>query len=207
MANESDGKALAELSEFLEALDPGPIKDSTKLGKLLVHAWDLLAGSDASGMEASKLVNRMEMAVWSPPHLTFRIERHGGTVRGSSRAELQNWRVDLGRQEAQLAESGVRQLSPMAAPLDLAPLAEGLAEQIASKTLAPELVWLPEGAVRVLIGKILPAGSAVPQTLAGRRKRFWSLLAARLEPQGWLPTKRGTFEKRTSTPHTPGRRA
>ena len=44
-------------------------------------------------MWASKL-GRMEKVEWQPPYLTFSIERHGATVKGSTRAELQNWQVD-----------------------------------------------------------------------------------------------------------------
>jgi hypothetical protein len=39
--------------------------------------------------------------------------------------------------------------------------------------------------VRVLVGKVLPDGSAVAQTLAGRRKRFREALRDRLAVEGW----------------------
>jgi len=40
------------------------------------------------------------------PHLRFRIERHGGTVMGSTRAEVQ---LDIERGVARIEETGRRQ--------------------------------------------------------------------------------------------------
>jgi hypothetical protein len=37
-------------------------------------------------MTGQKLLGRMEEVVWEPPILSFTVERHGGTVQGSSRA-------------------------------------------------------------------------------------------------------------------------
>ena len=39
--------------------------------------------------------------------------------------------------------------------------------------------------MKVLIGKIIPADSALKQTLAGRRKRFRKALVERLGAEGW----------------------
>jgi len=39
--------------------------------------------------------------------------------------------------------------------------------------------------VQVLVGKVLPDGSAVKQTLASRRKRFRQALTERLVESGW----------------------
>jgi len=46
-------------------------------------------------MTADKLLGRMEEVLWSPPDLTFSIERHGAAALGSSRAELQEWMIDV----------------------------------------------------------------------------------------------------------------
>ncbi len=51
-------------------------------------------------MHAGKL-GRMEDVRWEPPVLSFRIERHGAMGVGSTRAELQNWRVDFDLKPAQ----------------------------------------------------------------------------------------------------------
>jgi hypothetical protein len=64
-----------------------------------------------------------------------------------------------------------------------------LAEEVAGLILRHQederLWWYEDGRVRVLIGKVLPDGSAVAQTLAGRRKRFRAALRERLAGEGW----------------------
>lgn len=51
-------------------------------------------------MEPYKLIGRMESVTWTPPILTFRIERHSGTVNGSVYAEMQCWDVDCEQMSA-----------------------------------------------------------------------------------------------------------
>lgn len=81
------------LQELLAALPPGPIPEDIKLDKALAACWDGFRGSDDGGMKDDKLLGRMENVQWQPPILTFTIERHGGTVNGSTRAELQHWEI------------------------------------------------------------------------------------------------------------------
>ena len=66
----------------------------------------------------------MEEVTWAPPKLSFAIERHGGTVMGSIRAELQRWTVDMLRSTATHGTIGHRQLEPMQARLVVRPLVE-----------------------------------------------------------------------------------
>ena len=79
-----------ELREVL-AVPPPPARE---IEAHLAPVWDALAGDDG-GMTSRKLHGRMEVVLWNPPRLTFYIERHGATVLGSSRAEVQEWTVDL----------------------------------------------------------------------------------------------------------------
>ena len=44
--------------------------------------------------------------------------------------------------------------------------------------------WDGEAHVRLLIGEVLPANSAVKETLAGRRKRLRQAVAALIAPAG-----------------------
>ncbi|QEL17837.1 hypothetical protein [Limnoglobus roseus] len=37
----------------------------------------------------------MEKVAWEPPKIVVRIERHEATMMGSSRAEVQEWTIDL----------------------------------------------------------------------------------------------------------------
>lgn len=65
-------------------------------------------------MEAYKLLGRMEQVRWEPPVLSFIVERHGETVNGSTRAELQHWEVAVENRTARIVKTGQRQLKPMA---------------------------------------------------------------------------------------------
>jgi hypothetical protein len=101
MNDSSDrASAIERIRQHCAILPPGPVADLSILERLIAAVWDDLSGDDG-GMEAHKL-SRMENPIWNPPVLTFRIERHGGTVLGSSRAVVQEWTVDLERLTADL---------------------------------------------------------------------------------------------------------
>ena len=73
----------------------------------LAECWDHLTGSAEGGMTAAK-VWRCEDLSWTPPILSFQIERHGGVVLGSKRAEMQTWTIDVTQATATLAYTGRR---------------------------------------------------------------------------------------------------
>jgi hypothetical protein len=81
-------------------------------------------------MKAEKLYGRMESVLWEPPLLTFVIERHGSTIRGSTRAELQHWTVDVNQGTATLALGGHRQLYPAQPRLNIQPLVDCRGENV-----------------------------------------------------------------------------
>jgi hypothetical protein len=172
------------LRTFLATLPPGPIPDATELERLLAACWHELAANHG-GMEGRKLLGRMEDVAWNPPLLTFTIERHGGTVMGSTRATLQEWTVNVEASTAHRIEARSRQVRPMKGRLDVRPLADEIAQLIVSRKKDERLRWADDGSVRVLIGKVLPEGSAVKETLAGRRKRFRAALRERLVMVKW----------------------
>src|SRR5262249_33655693 len=113
----------AALRNYLTTILPGPIADDITLEPLLAACWGDLEADDG-GMESYKLLNRMEDVTWTPPRLNFAVERHGGTVMGSSRAELQHWEVDLENRTAMLAKTGHRQLRQTAQRIYVKPLVE-----------------------------------------------------------------------------------
>jgi hypothetical protein len=57
------------------------------------------------------------------------------------------------------------------------------------------LRWYGGGRVRVLIGKVLPDGSAVAQTLDGRRMPFRQALPQRLATEGWAEVGANVFAR------------
>jgi hypothetical protein len=173
-----------ELLNYLAAVPPGPVPDPADLERLLAACWHQLGG-DPGGMEGYKLLGRMGGVAWAPPRLTFTVERHGGTVLGSSRATVQEWAVDLAKRTACCVERRGRQVRPTQPRLDVRPLADEVARLIVARQRDRRLKWYADGRVRVLVGQILPEGAAVKQTLAGRRKRFRAALVGRLAGEGW----------------------
>jgi hypothetical protein len=110
-------------------LPPGPVADVSAVERLLAACWGDLVRDDG-GMAGNKLLGRMEAVTWKPPTLGFQIERHGGTVLGSSRAEIQHWEVDLEKKTAILTKTGHRQLRPMRPRLNIEPLVEEIVRLI-----------------------------------------------------------------------------
>jgi hypothetical protein len=86
----------------------------------------------------------------------------------STRAELQNWRVDLDRKTAKCERGrSYRQASPRAEGVRIEPLAGELAESISAGRSDPRLKWQGDGTVRILLAKVFPYDSGYMQTVAG----------------------------------------
>jgi hypothetical protein len=182
------------LRTIFNALPPGPISNTADIDRLLADKWDNFTGDDG-GMQGYKLLNRMEDVVWSPPKMTFKIERHGGMVQGSTRAEIQEWELDLDTMTGTFKEAGRRQLSPQQPPVRAKPIAEEIGNLILAGKEDARLDWLGAGEVRVLIGTILPQDSAVKETLTARRKRFREELQKKLAGSCWQEAKAHTWKK------------
>ena len=177
-------KSCDELREFLELLPAGEISKTAVLIKLLAGCWPNLSGSGHSSMRDYKL-ERAEAIKWNPPKLTFTIERHGGTTRGSTRAELQEWTVDLEREEATPAHAGHRQVQRRDKPLNVDPLVEEIVELIVSKADHPRLRWSADRTqVRLALTGFVTGN--YKRTVGERRKRFQTRLEEKLKPHGWL---------------------
>src|SRR5262245_59631739 len=123
------GTVMSTLSSLLATLPPGPVPDPGDLERLLASCWYEFKGDDG-GMTGQKLLGRMEEVVWQPPILSFTVERHGGTVQGSSRASLQQWRLDLDKKTAWCEERRFRQVRGRQPRLDVRALAEEVASLI-----------------------------------------------------------------------------
>ncbi len=76
------------LTAYLRGQQPGRLQDTSELERHLAGSWAAFEGNDAEGMAHWKLLGRMEGVEWSPPVLSFVIERHGRTCAGSTRADL-----------------------------------------------------------------------------------------------------------------------
>jgi len=195
---------LTQVRNYLETLTPGNLSDDQRgeLESLLISCWGSLLGSEDGGMSADKLSRRTEGMEWKPPILSFSIERHGGTVLGSIKGEIQGWSIDLDRERASFTIIGHRQLRPSAKPLDVKPLANEIAALIKDGRNDDRLAWKGANKVRVEVGKIIPE-SFPAQTTSGRRKRFRKVLETVLAPSGWTPSKSGShlfFERVVASP-------
>jgi hypothetical protein len=175
---------IAALRVHLITAGPGPLADLPALADLLARAWPDLDGAHDTSMASWKIA-RMETATWKPPVLAFTIERHGGTVLGSTRAEIQHWEVNLDHGTAGVTGSSYRQLAPPAARLKVEPLVAEIMGLIEAGADDPRLKWSPgHTAVSAVPSRVIPDGG-YRQTVQGRRKRFREALAAALAEHGW----------------------
>lgn len=168
--------AIQSLAEHLGTLRAGPVEDVRSLVVYLADAWPRLHGSSYGGMRAEKLY-RLESPAWEPPVLSFQIERHGGTVMGSTRAEVQHWAVHTETSSAELVRNTRRQLHSMATRWNADSLAAELAEAIRNGKDHAKLSWRKKGTV-ALTGNSVPDG--FKQTVAGRKKRLKAAIAKAL---------------------------
>jgi hypothetical protein len=141
----------------------------------------------------------MEDVRWDPPVLSFTIERHGGMALGSTRAELQNWRVDLDRKMAVCENrQSYRQKRARADGIRMELIARELADGIVARRSDRRFKWQGTETVRVLIAEIFPSDSGYKQTVTGRRKRLRTLLEPLLREKGWHQVKRDIYTKSDS---------
>ncbi len=184
---------MEQLLQYLASEKPGRVRSSAKLEALLADCWHEFEGSVGEGMHGGKLKGRTEDVRWNPPVLSFQIERHGGTVLGSTRADRHVWTIDLDKKTATCEKVGQRQLEPMRAKLDVGPMAQEVAQSIIDHKEDERLLWGKDGTVRIVTGKILPSGSAFKQTLTGRRKRFLTAVDETLSSAGWRRVRTGVY--------------
>jgi hypothetical protein len=135
-------------------------------------------------MEGYKLLNRMEDVTWKPPKLTFTIGRHGGTVMGSSRVELQHWEIDRANREAIFGKTGHRQQRPTAKRVYIRPLVARILAAIHEGSESQLVLRHEDGRVSLNTTRIFPKGSAVKMTLEGWRKRLREAVARVLLKEG-----------------------
>jgi hypothetical protein len=185
--------AVQALSAYLNSFPANTVKfpDESKLKilELLKDCWPWLKGSGEAKTFANKLF-RAENLRWKPPILTFQLERHGGTVNGSSRAELHYWHVDLEQSTATIDKTGRRQLKKMAPRMDTQLKAQEVADNILNERDHSSLNWENNREyVVIVIDKIIP--KAVPQTTQTRRQRFRKELNKIMLEQGWTRKDKG----------------
>jgi hypothetical protein len=187
--------AVQALSAYLNSFPANTVKfpnqSKLKILELLKDCWPWLKGSGEAKTFANKLF-RAENLRWKRPILTFQLERHGGTVNGSSRAELHYWHVDLEQSTATINKTGRRQLEKMAPRMDTQLKAQEVAANILNERDHPSLSWENNREyVVIAIGEIITETEVVPQTTQGRRRRFRGDLEEIMLEQGWIRKDKG----------------
>lgn len=177
-----------DLQNFCENLKPGRVPNDKvgELERLLAVYWHELSEDRTGGMKGEKILNRTEALSWTPPCVSFKIERHGATVLRSTYAELQSWTVDVDVMSASYdpVNSRNRQVRKPQPRLDVVPLVAEIISLVKRKKDDPRLKWYEDGRVRIFCGEFIPSDGP-EQTVTGRRTRFRAELVARMAEIGW----------------------
>jgi len=184
------------LNAHLQKLPSGPIcENAGEITSLVSNCWNDFMGHDSEGMNADKLIGRMKDLEWNSPEFSFKIERHGAFMLGSTRAEIQMWTLNLDTRVARCGDGGFRQMTPNAKALKVEPLAAKITKLILAGRKSPNLHWRSDGSVQVRIGRIIPAKSSPRRTITGRRKHFRRSLTPMLTPHGWTSVRENVYRK------------
>jgi hypothetical protein len=123
---------------------------------------------------------------WQSPNLLFTLERHGGTVNGSSRASLHHWQVDTNNWIACIIKKGHRQLKKQAKKVYAKQKCIEILDIITQLKDHIWIKWAPDHTqARLFITYVVP-DDGKQRTISGRRKRIKEELPKYLEPEGWM---------------------
>jgi hypothetical protein len=188
-------KKLGELKTILRKLPHGsiPLGMRDKVLELVEESWDKFDGSNRTKMEVGKIDrddDPMDL-LWDQPKLTLTVDRHGGAVMGSTRAERQTWTLNLETLTTIQSVSGYRQLRPNSRKLDVTPIAKAVCEAVqrgpasASDLINRGIVeWRGGDEIRVKHANLIP-NVGPNDTISGRRKRLREKLKSEMEAIGW----------------------
>jgi hypothetical protein len=187
-----------DMLQYLQNLPGGPIsaeKRDTVLN-LLKDCWGEFTGSADTKMGSWKVVRDGGPVdlTWSPPVLSFTIDRHGSLVLGSTRAEKQHWDLDLEKRTAHAETAGHRQIHRPASPFSTKQMA-AIADQVCSTVQeGPDstsdykirgiVIWTGSDQIDIRHGVLIP-DAGYQQTTSGRRKRFRAILESKMNAFGW----------------------
>lgn len=187
---------LQDLKQKFLDFPEGPITDWKFISSIGEH-WHLFEGSSFTAMNSGKF-DRVESPMKKGDTLIFEIERHGGTVNGSSRAIVYTWSVDFDKFAATVMKESFRQLKPISKKYDPTGDVDSILNLIVSNKDDDRLLWNQKrDACRVLSSKIVRGNSQ--KTLSGRSKRFAAALSTKLLEIGWILGPQNWARKKDST--------
>jgi hypothetical protein len=174
-----------KLKSLLQGASTGPLPDdvAAELREAVAESWSHLQGSDETSMDEFKVRTRAHSFRWEPPTLVFELERHGALTLGSTRAERQEWRINLNTAQTTSHVIGRRQVQKASERWDARSAAQQLAESIMAGRDDERIRWLPDGRVEVMMRRVLPSGPK--RTTEGRRERLNAELMKILTKRGW----------------------
>jgi hypothetical protein len=181
--------ALSRLQQALAAAQPGPCQHGEAVAAALVRAWNHLHGSYAGEMCREKLVGAVVDLRWSPPVLSFGVQR--GHIDGHDEEHVQAWQVDVQDGVAWIATERRLTLPPKT---DAAALAVALVEQLVTGGGSPAVVSKPGGRVSIRPGEVPGLDIGFAETLAGRHRRFRGALDQAMAAAGF--TRVGAYRYR-----------
>jgi hypothetical protein len=195
MRRDEEMKELMELKAILNNLQCGSIPPDIQeqVLDLVTTCWGEFEGSGATEMEARKICRDggPKDLTWDPPEFSFTIDRHGGTVMGSKRAERQTWTLNLQMLTATPGVSGYRQLRPNSPKFDVTPVAKDICEAVQRGPATPSdfvdrgiVEWRGNDEIRVKHADLVP-NEGPNQTISGRRKRLRDKLQSEMKAIGW----------------------
>jgi hypothetical protein len=185
-----------DLLRFLNGVSAGVLNGevASRLSKLLAFCWESFDGSSETLMAAHKIDDdRAHGFKWNSPILTFEIDRHPGTVHGSTRADRQEWEIDVEKRTARPVIIGYRQLAPRASSFKAEPVVRLFVDVISQRLATPpgwNLTWISDDEIRVLVRSLLPDPSGFRKTIEGRVKRLRERLISAMAEKGWHVTSK-----------------
>jgi hypothetical protein len=189
----NSASSIDALRSYMKELPNQEITDSSihqTICGLLTECWAHLNGSQDQNTYADKIY-RAEKFKWKSPILTFELERHGGTVLGSTRANIHLWSVNVERGTAEIYEETYRKVGETAPAIKTKPIAEEIAQLIIDGVDSPKLKWnTSKDYVLLELAQIIPDNS-FQQTVSGRRKRFKAQLEEIIAHHGWRRQDKG----------------
>ena len=185
------------LNALLQTCGEGEIDSAMKpaIIEILGENWEDIPGANCEKTYPYKIKRAQDEPMkWEAPILSFKLERHGGTVMGSKKAEIHSWVIDTQKRRAQIVNKSPRYLVPPDRKWDPTPLAQELFRAIAQRQEHPNLKWDNENTTVRLIGirDLIPGDNN--QTLQGRRKKFRENLQELLSEKGWTMDSRYKIE-------------
>jgi hypothetical protein len=172
-------KKKQELLEYLDKIPPGEVPQGHGedfLCEMISETWAELGITEVDGLPlpAEKIdntVHKFSKVEWTPPVISFELERHGAIVGGGSiDAEIYRISLDLKTDAPSRSRPSKRRVKKARPPMDLKKKAEEVVQAVLEEGDHPGIQEKGD-LVMIKIGKFIPGGGVAKETLSSRRKK------------------------------------